>query len=363
MKYKKVVLLPGDGIGPEVTREAVKVLIATGEKFRVRFAFTEELVGGASLDATGEPVTDTVISLAYNADAVFLGAVGGPQWDRVNKEKRPETGLLRLRKELGLYTNLRPVRVYLSLVHSSTLKPELIKNIDILVVRELTGGIYFGHPKGVEMRDGEECGIDTMTYKVSEVDRIARVAFDAARQRKNKVISVDKANVLAASQIWRRTVDYVARDYPDVNLEHMLVDNCAMQLIRNPVQFDVLLTDNMFGDILSDEAAMLSGSIGMLPSASLGRGTAMYEPVHGSAPDIAGQDVANPLAAILSVALMCRYSFGMNHAACLIENAVEAVLEKGFRTRDIHAPGTQLAGTCEMGDRIVEVMEQLTCEE
>ncbi len=358
MAHKKIVLLPGDGIGPEVTREAVKVLLATGAKAHLTFEFVEELVGGASLDIDDVPITDSVLTLARKADAVFLGAVGGPNWDHVEKERRPEIGLLRLRKELGLYTNLRPVRVYESLIHSSSLKSDIVKNIDVLVVRELTGGIYFGHPKGIEIRDGEECGIDTMTYKVSEVDRIARAAFDAARQRKNKVISVDKANILATSQVWRKTVNFVAKDYPDVELAHMLVDNCAMQLVRDPAQFDVLLTDNMFGDILSDEAAMLSGSIGMLPSASLGKGTGMYEPVHGSAPDIAGQDKANPLASILSIALMFRYSFGMDHAACIIENAVETVLQAGFRTPDIYSPGMSLAGTQEMGDRVKEAIEK-----
>ena len=329
---KKVILLPGDGIGVEVTQAAVKVLNCVCEMFGLPLELQECLVGGASIDAHGIPIEDEVLAACQEADAVFLGAVGGPKWDHLPKDQRPEIALLRLRKELGLFTNLRPVKVFEALLNSSTLKPEVIENIDILIVRELTGGIYFGQPKFTEVLDGEERAVDTMEYRTSEIERIARVAFDAARSRRKRMHSVDKANVLVTSQLWRKTVDRISTDYPDVTLEHMLVDNCAMQLVRNPNQFDVLLTENMFGDILSDEAAMITGSLGMLPSASLGSEVGLYEPVHGSAPDISGKNLANPLAAIGSIAMMFRYSFEMEEAAQRIEQAIQNLLNASYVT-------------------------------
>ena len=358
MATKNVVVLPGDGIGPEVTEEAIQVLESTGKQFDITFNFEEFLVGGASIDEYGVPIKDDVLTAAKAADAVFLGAVGGPKWDDVSKDKRPEVALLRLRKELGLFTNLRPVKVYRPLLSSSTLKPEVVSDIDILVVRELTGGIYFGEPRFTEQVNGESRAVDTMEYTESEITRIARVAFEAAKSRKQRVTSVDKANILSTSQLWRKTVTEVASGYNDISMDHMLVDNCAMQLVRNPRQFDVILTENMFGDILSDEAAMLTGSIGMLPSASTGEHTAMYEPVHGSAPDIAGQGVANPLASIASVAMMYRFSFGNEEAAQRIESALEAVLEAGFRTKDLHSGSEQLVSTSEMGSEIRKHINQ-----
>ena len=354
---KKVVLLPGDGVGPEVTREAVKVMHKAAEIVGLSIQTEECLVGGACIDAHQTPLQDATLDKCHEADAVFLGAVGGPKWDHVPKDIRPETGLLRLRKELGLYTNLRPVKVYDSLLDASPLKPEHVKGIDLLVVRELTGGIYFGGPRKLEEVDGRTTAADVMEYSCDEIRRIARAGFDAARLRRKQVISVDKANILVSSQLWRKTVDEVAEEYPDIALSHMLVDNCAMQLIRNPGQFDVLLTENMFGDILSDEAAMLSGSIGLLPSASLGDSTGLYEPVHGSAPDIAGKNLANPLAAITSVAMMFRYSFHEERAASAILNALEAVLNKGFRTSDIQQKGCMQMGTIEMGDQVVNAIK------
>ena len=351
---KKIVVLPGDGIGPEVTQEAVKVLVTVGQKFGLDFDIQEYLIGGASLDTHGVPVQQEVLEVCRKADAVLLGAVGGPQWDEVPKDKRPEMALLRLRKELGLFTNLRPVKVFEPLLNASTLKSDVICGTDILLVRELTGGIYFGQPRFTESLGREERAVDTVEYRTSEIERIAEVAFEAARSRGKKVTSVDKANILATSQLWRKTVKHVAEEYSDVHLEHMLVDNCAMQLIRNPRQFDVILTENMFGDILSDEAAMLTGSIGMLPSASIGKGVGLYEPVHGSAPDIAGKNLANPLAAIGSGALMFRYSFNMEEAAQIIEMAIGMVLNDGFRSQDLVAPGQKLLSTSEMGDMVIK---------
>ena len=355
---KRIAVLPGDGIGPEVTREALKVLTAAGKLSGLNFECNEFLAGGASLDACGEPITNEVLDNCKASDAVFLGAVGGPKWDTLPKDKRPEKGLLRLRKELGLFTNLRPVTLSPSLLHTSTIKPEFLEGVDILVVRELTGGIYFGEPKLLEKVNDEERAVDTMEYRTSEVERIARVAFDAARKRRNKVTSVDKANILVTSQLWRRVVENVAVDYSDVALDHMLVDNCAMQIVRNPQQFDVLLTGNMFGDILSDEASMLAGSLGMLASASLGIKTAMYEPAHGSAPDIAGKDMANPLAAINSIALMFRFSFDLDDIAKKIETAVQSVLNEGYRTVDIMSENCKKVATSKMGDLVVEKLEQ-----
>ena len=358
MSYR-ILVLGGDGIGPEVVREGTEVLkhVAALCGFTVELA--DGVVGGASIDAHGQPLTDRVLKLARESDAVLLGAMGGPKWDQLDYAIRPERALLALRQELGLFANLRPVKLFAALASASTLKREAVEGTDLLVVRELTGGIYFGQPKGItQLPDGTERGVNTEIYTTPEIERIARVAFAAARKRRKKVTSVDKANVLEATELWRKVVTRVheREGFDDVRLEHMLVDNCAMQLIRDPRQFDVILTTNMFGDILSDEAAMLTGSIGMLPSASLGGKVGMYEPVHGSAPDLVGRDAANPLATILTVALMLRHSFDQSKAAELIETAVEAVLNDGFRTQDIQAPGCRLAGCGEMGRLVRERM-------
>jgi 3-isopropylmalate dehydrogenase len=344
----RVAVLPGDGIGPEVVREAVELLKVVGEKSGSIFLFEEALVGGAALEACGEPLPAATLALCKESDIVLLGAIGHPKWDTQPPEKRPERGLLGLRGELGLYANLRPARIYPSLAEASSLKPELVQNIDILIVRELTGGLYFGQPRAIE----PERGFNTMIYHRYEVERIARVAFDAARRRRGRVTSVDKANVLEVSQFWRKVVLEVAAEYPDIALDHMYVDNCAMQLVRNPGQFDVILTENMFGDILSDEASMLTGSLGMLPSASLGSGTALYEPVHGSAPDIAGQGVANPIATMASVGMALRHSFNLADEADALDRAISRVLESGVRTRDIAMAGQVSVGTAEMGEKI-----------
>lgn len=355
---KKIVSLPGDGIGVDVTAAAVRVLEAVGSQFGVAFEIQEFAIGGASLDQYGVPITEDVLRACKGADAVFLGAVGGPKWDSNPKAQRPELALLTLRKELGLFTNLRPVKVFDCLANASTLKYEVIRNVDILIVRELTGGIYFGEPKFTEPSGAGERAVDTMVYHTSEVERIARVAFEAAKLRRKKVTSVDKANILATSQLWRKTVERISKDYPDVALAHMLVDNCAMQIVRNPSQFDVIVTENMFGDILSDEASMLTGSLGMLPSASLGDGVAMYEPVHGSAPDIAGRDLANPLAAIGSVALMFRFSFELEEAAQVIEHAIAKTLAAGLRSPDIATNGEKVLGTFEMTAQIIAEIDR-----
>ena len=353
----KICVLPGDGIGPEITAEAVRVLKALG----LKMAMEEALLGGCAVDATGDPYPEATQRLALAADAVLLGAVGGPQWDNNPREKRPERGLLGIRKQLGLFANLRPAVLYPELANASTLKPEVVAGLDILIVRELTGDIYFGQPRGIEVRNGEHgqerVGFNTMIYSESEIRRIARVAFDAARKRNRKVCSVDKMNVLECTQLWREVVSDVAKAYPDVELSHMLVDNAAMQLVRNPKQFDVMVTGNMFGDILSDEASMLTGSIGMLPSASLdANNKGLYEPSHGSAPDIAGKGVANPLATILSAAMMLRYTFNLEEAATRVETAVKRVLAQGYRTADIHEPGTKKVGTREMGDAVLAAL-------
>jgi 3-isopropylmalate dehydrogenase len=319
--------------------------------------YEQGLVGGASIDAHGKPLTDSILKLAKQSDAVLLGAMGGPKWDSLDYSIRPERALLALRQELGLFANLRPVKLFSALASASTLKREVVEGTDLLVVRELTGGIYFGQPKGVtKLPDGTERGVNTEVYTTPEIERIAKVGFDAARRRRNKVTSVDKANVLEATELWRKVVTRVHKDggYGDVALDHMLVDNCAMQLIRDPKQFDVMITTNMFGDILSDEAAMLTGSIGMLPSASLGGKVGMYEPVHGTAPDIAGKDMANPLATVLTVALMLRHSLDQGKAADRIEKAVEDVLNEGYRTADIKDRGCKLIGCKEMGKRVRE---------
>lgn len=355
MNKFKIAVLSGDGIGPEIIREAVKVLRAVGKKYKICFETKDALVGGASIDKYGVPLTDETLKLAQESDAVLLGAVGGPKWEGLDYKIRPERALLALRKELGLFANLRPAKIYPVLADASTLKREVIEGVDIMVIRELTGGLYFGTPKGIEkLPDGTERGVNTMSYTTPEIERIARVAFDVARKRRKKVTSVDKANVLETTELWRRVVINVHKEYQDVELNHMYVDNCSMQMIRNPKQFDVIVTENMFGDILSDEAAMLTGSIGMLPSASLGGKVGMYEPIHGSAPDIAGKDIANPIATILSVSMMLRFSFNLNKEALDIENTVENVLNKGFRTHDIGQDGTKIMGCKEMGDKIVE---------
>lgn len=356
---KKITVLPGDGIGPEVTDQALRVLHTTGEIFGVTFECQEFPFGGSAIDAWGEPISDELIEASKASDAVLLGAVGGPKWDNQPKDKRPEAGLLGIRNALGLYTNLRPVKVYKALTGSSTLREEVVEKVNLLVVRELTGGIYFGKPRYIKQEGDEEHAVDTMDYRTSEIERIAVAAFEAAKKRNNRVCSVDKSNILDTSRLWRKVVTQVAERYPEVELTHLLVDNCAMQLVRNPGQFDVMVTTNMFGDILSDEASMLTGSIGMLPSASLGDGPGLYEPVHGSAPDIAGTNKANPLAAIASVALLFRYSLNMNKAAKIIEAAIEEFLELGYRTADLASDNdANVLNTKEVGDQILKIIQQ-----
>jgi 3-isopropylmalate dehydrogenase len=351
-----IAVLPGDGIGPEVTREAVKVLRAAATRFHLVLEFREAPVGGTAFEATGTPLPDQTLALCRGADAILFGAVGGPQWDTLPRKVRPEQGILALRKAFDLYANLRPAKAFPALADASTLKREVIEGVDLLVVRELTGGLYFGEPKGIEQVPGGERGVDTLSYTTPEIERIARVAFEAAQRRHRRLTSVDKANVLASSELWRRVVTAVSAAYPNVRLDHMYVDNAAMQLVRQPTSFDVILAENTFGDILSDEAAMLTGSIGLLPSASLGNGVGLYEPIHGSAPDIAGRDVANPIAAILSTAMLLAYSLKAAEAAAAIEAAVSHVLDQGFRTPDIQQPGTQTVGTRRMGDLVAEAV-------
>ncbi|WP_299545836.1 3-isopropylmalate dehydrogenase [uncultured Helicobacter sp.] len=354
MQTYKIAIIKGDGIGPEIVNEALKVLKITAEKFHFNLEFEDFLMGGIAYDLTGSPLPQETIEGCLKADATLFGAIGGEKWDNLPRELRPESGLLHLRKSLEVFANFRPAKVYDELVEASTLKSEVISGVDILVVRELIGGIYFGTPKG---RDKDR-GFNTMVYSVDEVKRIAHTAFVAARKRKQKVCSVDKANVLDVSQLWREVVSEVAKEYPDVELSHMYVDNAAMQLIRNPKQFDVILTGNLFGDILSDEASMLSGSIGLLPSASIGAKAAIYEPIHGSAPDIAGQGIANPIATIASAAMLLRYSLGQTKAAQAIENAIENALKEGFRTKDIANYGAKEVCSCErMGNVIAERIE------
>jgi 3-isopropylmalate dehydrogenase len=349
----KICVLPGDGIGPEITTEAVRVLKALDLKFEME----EVLLGGGAVDATGTPYPEATQKLAREADAILLGAVGGPQWDSLPREKRPERGLLGIRKDLNLFANLRPAILYPELANASTLKPEVVAGLDILIVRELTGDIYFGQPRGVREENGERVGFNTMVYSESEIRRIGHVAFQAAQKRNKKLCSVDKMNVLECTQLWRDVMIEIAHDYPDVELSHMLVDNAAMQLVKAPKQFDVMVTGNMFGDILSDEASMLTGSIGMLPSASLDdKNKGLYEPSHGSAPDIAGKGLANPLATILSAAMMLRYTFGLEEQALRIENAVKKVLAQGYRTGDIYERGTNKVGTKEMGDAVLAAL-------
>jgi 3-isopropylmalate dehydrogenase len=350
-------VLPGDGIGPEVTAEAIKVLQAMEATSGPTFRFQSGLIGGAALDATASPLPAETISICNNSQAVLLGAVGGPKWDSVRPEVRPEQGLLEIRKRLGLYLNLRPIRVLDALVGISALKPDRVRGTDMLIVRELTGGIYFGNPRGIFAKDGERVGINTEVYREHEIERVAHRAFQLAKIRRRKVTSVDKANVLESSRLWREVVSRVAQSYPDIELENLYVDNCAMRLIDRPTSFDVLLTTNMFGDILSDEAAMLTGSIGLLPSASLGEHHALYEPIHGSAPGLAGRNRANPIASIASAAMMLRHSFHMETEAQAIETAIEKVLKRGHRTPDL--PGKSRAiTTSRMGDLIAEATQK-----
>lgn len=362
---KKVLMLPGDGIGPEVMRQVQRVMDWMAKKRSVNFQITEGLIGGASIDAHNNPLTDETLADAMAADAVLLGAVGGPKWDDMPFDIKPERGLLKIRKEMGLFANLRPALVFDALAGASSLKEDIVKGLDIMILRELTGGIYFGQPRGIEERDGVRHGFNTLVYSEPEVERIARVAFDMAMKRDKRLCSVDKANVLESTVLWREVVERVAKDFPEVDLSHMYVDNASMQLVRNPKQFDVMVTTNMFGDILSDCAAMLTGSLGMLPSASLGAADengarkALYEPVHGSAPDIAGQDIANPLATILSFAMMLRYSFDMGDDATLIEDAVQNVLKGGLRTADIMQDGMAKVSTTVMGESLINELDKL----
>jgi len=353
----KITLLPGDGIGPEVVAEGVKILKAIGAKFGHSFEFTTALAGGIAIDETGNPLPDESITACRAADAVLLGAVGGPKWSDPKAKVRPEQGLLKLRKELGLFANIRPVKIYPALADASTLKREVVEKVDLIIVRELTGGLYFGQPQGRQDNAQGRAAVDTMYYTEAEIARLMRVSFELARQRRKKLTSVDKANVLASSRLWREVAHEVAADYPDVEYEDILVDACSMYLIRRPADFDVVATENMFGDILSDEASMLAGSMGMLPSASLAEGTfGLYEPIHGSAPDIAGRGIANPLATILSAAMLLRTSLKLTAEADAVEAAVEAVLAQGHRTADLATPGQPTVSTTAMGDFVVAAL-------
>ena len=363
---RSLLVLPGDGIGPEAMRQVLRVVDWFDKRRAVRFEVTEDLVGGAAIDKHGTPLTDGTMARAQSADAVLLGAVGGPKWDNLPFAQKPERGLLRLRKELDLFANLRPAVVFEALVDASSLKPDLVRGLDLMIVRELTGGVYFGSPRGIEtLPGGGRRGLNTQVYTDEEIRRVARVAFELARRRRNKVTSVEKANVMESGVLWREEVQALRdRDYPDVELEHMYADNCAMQLVRKPKQFDVIVTDNLFGDLLSDCAAMLTGSLGMLPSASLGaadaggRRRALYEPVHGTAPDIAGKDLANPLATLLSFAMLLRHSFDLAEDADLIEGAVQDVLAAGYRTADILGPGFSQVSTTQMGGEILKALDR-----
>jgi 3-isopropylmalate dehydrogenase len=355
----RITLLPGDGIGPEIMAVTVDVLKVVGNQCSIEFTFEEALVGGAAIDATGDPLPSETLDTCRRSDAVLLAAIGGYKWDNLPRHQRPETGLLGLRSGLGLFANLRPATILPQLIDASSLKREVVEGVDIMVVRELTGGIYFGQPKGIFATEtGEKRGVNTMAYTESEIDRIAKIGFETAQKRRGKLCSVDKANVLDVSQLWRDRVTAMAAKYPDVELTHLYVDNAAMQLVRAPKQFDTIVTGNLFGDILSDAAAMLTGSIGMLPSASLGAdGPGVFEPVHGSAPDIAGQDKANPLAQVLSAAMMLRYGLDEPEAASKIEEAVIAILDRGYRTGDIMSPGMKSVGCRQMGEVLIEVLE------
>ena len=354
---KHILILPGDGIGPEIVAEAVKVLDAVRQKFSLDITTDQALVGGAAYDAEGDPLPASTLDKAKAADAILFGSIGGPKWDTIERDKRPERGLLRLRSSLNLFANLRPAMLFPQLASASSLKPEVGSGLDILIVRELTGGIYFGQPRGIREENGERIGFNTDVYSESEIRRIGKVAFELARVRGKRLCSVDKANVLEVTELWKEIINDMAKEYADVEVSHMYVDNAAMQLVRAPKQFDVIVTGNLFGDILSDEAAMLTGSIGMLPSASLDENRkGLYEPCHGSAPDIAGQGIANPLATILSLAMLMRYSLDRVDVADAIERAVEQVLEQGLRTADIHTDGCKKVGTAAMGDAVVAAL-------
>jgi 3-isopropylmalate dehydrogenase len=353
----KIAVLPGDGIGKEIVPAAVAVLKAVAKKYNHNFEFEEGLIGGSAYDAVGNPLPQETLTLCNNSDAVLLGAVGGPQWENLPSHLRPEVGaLLPLRKSLGLYANLRPVQVFPELAEASTLKEEVVSGLDVLMVRELTGGLYFGEKKKEEIAEGYRV-VDTLVYTTPEIKRVAKLAFELAQKRGGKLTSVDKANVLESSRHWREVVNGMAPDYPEVELNHLYVDNCAMQLVRYPKQFDVMVTENMFGDILTDLAAQLTGSIGMLPSASVGGDVSLYEPIHGSAPDIAGQDLANPLATILSAAMMLRLSFNLDEEAKAVEQAVAKVLQMGYRTGDIMQPGMKKVGTKEMSELVIKELD------
>ena len=364
-KQKKILLLPGDGIGPEVVGETKKIINWFNKKKSLDFKIDQDLIGGASIDKHGMPITDEVFYKALESDAVILGACGGPQYDKLEFSKKPERGLLKLRKELKLFANLRPAICFKQLVDASSLKPEIVSGLDILIVRELTGGIYFGEPRGIEpIENGERKGINTHSYTTKEIQRVARVAFELATKRKNKVTSCEKSNVMESGVLWREEVQALRdKEYKKIELNHMLADNCAMQLLRNPKQFDVIVTDNLFGDMLSDEAAMLTGSLGLLPSASLGerdkngRIRSLYEPVHGSAPDIAGKNISNPIATILSFSMALKHSLDLEKEAVLLDEAVQKVLDKGLRTKDIMSPGKKEISTSDMGDAIISNLQ------
>ena len=354
----KILILPGDGIGKEIVAQAVKVIDSLNANHDMGMSLVEGLIGGVAYDETGSPLPEETINSAKSCDSILLGAVGGPKWESLERNLRPERGLLGIRAELDLFANLRPAILYPQLANASSLKTEIVSGLDLMIVRELVGGIYFGEPRGVEVRDGERFGINSATYYESEIARIGHSAFQIAQKRGKRVCSVDKANVLEVCELWREVMEEVSRDYPDVALSHMYVDNAAMQLVRDPKQFDVMVTSNLFGDVLSDCAAMLTGSIGMLPSASLNKNNyGMYEPIHGSAPDISGKDIANPLATILSVSMMLRYSLNQEELAEKINSAVSEVLDQGYRTSDISSEGDKIVGTEEMGDLIVKAIE------
>ncbi len=363
---KKLLMLPGDGIGPEVMDEVRRVIGWMDKRRHVSFDVADDLVGGCAYDKHGTSLTDKTLAKAMGVDAVLLGAVGGPKWDKVARQHRPEAGLLKLRKEMDLFANLRPATVFPALADASSLKKELVSGLDMLIVRELTGGVYFGQPRGIEtLKDGSKRAVDTQIYTTGEIDRVCRAALELARKRGKRVTSVDKANVMETGVLWREVATRVGKDFPDIQLSHMYADNCAMQLVRNPKQFDVIVTDNLFGDLLSDCAAMLTGSLGMLPSASLGapdasgRRRALYEPVHGTAPDIAGRKLANPLAMIMSFAMCLRYSFDLGEDADMVETAVRNVLDAGLRTADIMQPGKKQVSTEDMGEAVTAELDKL----
>ena len=359
MAVYKIAVLKGDGIGPEIVNSALRVLKRLGELSGVSFEFEEGLIGGIAIDQKGEPLPQETLELCLKADAVLLGAVGGPKWDNLPTSKRPEKGLLQIRKALDLYANLRPAKVYEPLISASPLKEEVVRGTDFIVIRELTGDVYYGEPRGIFTENGKRVGINTMKYTEDEIRRVVKKAFEVALKRRKKLTSVDKSNVLEVSGLWRDIVEEEKKNYPDVEVEHLYVDNCAMQIVRRPSSFDVIVTGNIFGDILSDEAAVITGSLGMLPSASLGEKYALYEPVHGSAPDIAGKGIANPIATILSTAMMLRYSFNLEKLANAIEKAVELTLQKGYRTPDIYSEGCIKVGTEQMTDAIINSLEEI----